>query len=68
MKLATWNVNSLNVRMPQVPDWLKPQSAQVSIDVLALQETKLTDDPHKSLHGYELIHGAYCLNFLNTVY
>ena len=40
MKLATWNVNSLNVRLPQVLDWL----AAYPVDVLALQELKLTDD------------------------
>jgi exodeoxyribonuclease-3 len=40
MKLATWNVNSLNVRLPQVLDWL----AANPVDVLALQELKLTDD------------------------
>ncbi len=44
MKLATWNVNSLAVRLPQVLDWL----AANPTDVLVLQETKLTDDkfPH----------------------
>jgi len=53
MKLATWNVNSLNVRLPQVLDWLQAQSAQVPIDVLALQETKLTDDkfPHAEIEA-----------------
>jgi len=40
MKLATWNINSLNVRLPQVLDWL----AANPVDVLALQELKLTDD------------------------
>jgi exodeoxyribonuclease-3 len=40
MKLATWNVNSLAVRLPQVLDWL----AVNPVDVLVLQETKLTDD------------------------
>ena len=40
MKLATWNVNSLAVRLPQVLDWL----ATHPVDVLALQETKMTDD------------------------
>ena len=40
MKLATWNVNSLAVRLPQVLDWL----ASAAPDVLVLQETKLTDD------------------------
>ena len=40
MKLATWNVNSLKVRLPQVLQWL----ATNPVDVLCLQETKLTDD------------------------
>lgn len=39
MKLATWNVNSLKVRLPQVLDWLQAQRP----DVLCLQETKLED-------------------------
>lgn len=47
MKLATWNVNSLTVRLPQVLEWLGAQAP----DVLVLQETKLTDDrfPHAEL-------------------
>ena len=40
MKLATWNINSLTVRLPQVLDWL----AANPVDVLALQELKMTDD------------------------
>ncbi len=40
MKIATWNVNSLKVRLPQVLDWLAANDA----DVLCLQETKLTDE------------------------
>ncbi len=40
MKFATWNVNSLNIRLPQVLEWL----AANPVDVLALQELKLTDD------------------------
>jgi exodeoxyribonuclease-3 len=40
MQLATWNINSLTVRLPQVLDWL----AANPVDVLALQELKLTDD------------------------
>ena len=39
MRLATWNVNSLKVRLPQVLDWLKLYQP----DVLCLQETKLED-------------------------
>jgi len=40
MKFATWNVNSLTVRMPQVLNWLQTNP----VDVLVLQETKMTDD------------------------
>ncbi len=39
MKLATWNVNSLKVRLPQVLAWAGKQRP----DVLCLQETKLED-------------------------
>jgi len=40
MKIASWNVNSLNVRLPQVLQWLAVEKP----DILALQETKITDD------------------------
>lgn len=40
MKLATWNVNSLSVRLPQLLQWLAANQP----DVMVLQETKLTDD------------------------
>jgi exodeoxyribonuclease-3 len=40
IKIASWNVNSLNVRLPHVLAWLDGARP----DVLALQETKLTDD------------------------
>jgi len=39
MKLATWNVNSLKVRLPQLLDWLDRERP----DVACLQETKLED-------------------------
>jgi len=39
VRLATWNVNSLKVRLPQLRDWL----ARASPDVVCLQETKLED-------------------------
>src|SRR5664279_4951713 len=38
-KIATWNVNSLRVRLPHVLDWL----ASAQPDVLAIQETKTPD-------------------------
>lgn len=40
MKIASWNVNSLRVRLPQVLDWL----ARHEPDILALQETKMEDE------------------------
>jgi exodeoxyribonuclease-3 len=40
MKLATWNVNSLKVRLPQVVEW----AGKHRPDVLCLQETKLQND------------------------
>ncbi|PIV15437.1 MAG: exodeoxyribonuclease III [Gallionellales bacterium CG_4_10_14_3_um_filter_54_96] len=55
MKLATWNVNSLKVRLPQVLDWL----AANPIEVLCLQETKQQDAdfPHAELSaaGYHSV-------------
>ena len=54
MRLATWNVNSLAVRLPQLIDWLGAHQP----DVLCLQETKLTDDkfPDKAIEaaGYHV--------------
>jgi exodeoxyribonuclease III len=39
MKIATWNVNSLKVRLPHVLDWL----ASAAPDALCLQELKCED-------------------------
>jgi exodeoxyribonuclease-3 len=39
MRIASWNVNSLNVRLPHLEEWLKARTP----DVVALQETKLED-------------------------
>ena len=56
MKFATWNVNSLNVRLPHVLDWLRDNQP----DVLCLQETKQEDSkfPYEALieAGYESAH------------
>jgi exodeoxyribonuclease-3 len=55
LKIATWNVKSLNVRLPQVLDWLRDRQP----DVLALQETKLTDPDFPTLDianaGYQSV-------------
>lgn len=54
MKIATWNVNSINIRLEQVLDWL----GKTGTDVLCLQETKCVDDkfPFEEINaaGYEV--------------
>ncbi|BAW00255.1 exodeoxyribonuclease III [Lysobacter enzymogenes] len=40
MKIVSWNVNSLNVRLPHLQQWL----AAFAPDIVALQETKLEDN------------------------
>jgi exodeoxyribonuclease III len=56
MRVATWNVNSLNARMPRVEAWL----AEMQPDVVCLQETKLSDDAFPAMAftalGYESAH------------
>ena len=54
MRLATWNVNSLTVRLPQLLDWLTANP----VDAIVLQETKLVDEkfPHAEIEaaGYRV--------------
>lgn len=68
MKIATWNINSLTVRLPQVLDWLQANP----VDALALQELKLTDDKfpllalqeagyHAVTHGQKTYNGVAIL-------
>lgn len=58
MKIASWNVNSLKVRLPQVLDWLRTSQA----DILALQETKLSDKnfPVSEIEaaGYQVVYSG----------
>ena len=55
MKIASWNVNSLRVRIEQVCDWLKENDA----DLLCLQELKMPDGefPHETFKqlGYHSV-------------
>jgi exodeoxyribonuclease-3 len=55
MKIATWNVNSLKVRLSHLLQWLSTHP----VDILCLQETKLTDDkfPLSEINaaGYEVV-------------
>lgn len=63
MKITTWNVNSLTARLQHVLDW----TAANPVDVLCMQELKLTDDkfPLEELraHGY-----AHCAVFGQKTY
>jgi exodeoxyribonuclease-3 len=58
MKIATWNINSLNVRLTHVTDWV----ARERPDVLCLQETKVTDEkfPAQALRdlGYHVVYSG----------
>jgi exodeoxyribonuclease-3 len=59
MRLATWNVNSLNARLGRVESWL----AEMQPDVVCLQETKLSDDAFPALMfkalGYDCVHHGF---------
>lgn len=56
MKIATWNVNSIRARADRIEDWLD----KTEVDVLAIQETKATDEtfPYEIFEysGYEVAH------------
>ena len=56
MKIASWNVNSLRVRLPHVLDWLNEHQP----DVLALQETKMTDEVFPAA---QIIEAGYEVNY-----
>lgn len=63
MLIATWNVNSVNARLPLLLEWLKDQQP----DVVCLQETKTVDEgfPHEAIAqaGYRLAcHGQKSYN------
>ena len=63
MKIASWNVNSLNVRMPHLQQWL----AASAPDIVGLQETKLEDvkfpGPLLAELGYDSVfHGQKTYN------
>jgi exodeoxyribonuclease-3 len=52
MRLATWNVNSVNARLPRLLEWLEA----VQPDVLCVQETKTAEFPSTGIEkmGYEV--------------
>src|SRR5215213_4224351 len=56
MRIATWNVNSLKIRLPRVEEWL----GYAQPDVLCMQETKLADAAFPALAfealGYRSAH------------
>jgi exodeoxyribonuclease-3 len=58
MRIATWNVNSLKVRLPHLLDWLKTSQT----DVLCVQETKMEDSrfPLAAINeaGYQAVYSG----------
>ena len=63
MKIATWNVNSVKVRLPRLLEWLK----EFSPDVALLQEIKVVDEGFPALEiadlGYNIAtHGQKTYN------
>ncbi len=65
MKIASWNVNSLKVRLQHVLDWLK----ESDVDLVCLQEIKLVDEKfptaafedagfHVAVHGQPTYNGV----------
>lgn len=56
VRVATWNVNSLNARMPRFIEWLD----ETSPDVVCIQETKMKDGAFPTLElkslGYDSVH------------
>jgi exodeoxyribonuclease-3 len=56
VRLVTWNVNSLKVRLPRIEEWI----AMVQPDVVCMQETKLADGAFPAMAfsalGYETVH------------
>ncbi len=59
MRLATWNVNSIRARVDRVTDWLQ----RADVDVLAMQETKCSDDQFPTMPfaalGYDVVHCGF---------
>lgn len=59
LRLATWNVNSIRSRLDRVLDWL----VRAEVDVLAMQETKCSDEQFPTLPllelGYEVAHVGF---------
>ncbi len=57
-KIASWNVNSLKVRLPHVEQWLK----KAQPDILVLQETKTIDEnfPAEEIQnmGYQVVYSG----------
>lgn len=58
MQIASWNVNSLKVRLPHVLQWLE----KTKVDILVLQETKVLDEnfPAEEIQaaGYQVVYSG----------
>ena len=68
MKIATWNVNSIRVRLPHVLDWLRSHAP----DIACLQETKCVDasfpaDEFRALDYEVVVNGQKTYNGVTTL-
>lgn len=65
MKIATWNVNSVNARLPHLIKWL----ADTGPDVVCLQETKCVDEgfPYQEIHDAGYLSAFYGQKSYNGV-
>jgi len=57
VRIATWNVNSVKMRVPRLLPWLDERQP----DVVCLQETKLADDAFENLLGEDLAKRGYAI-------
>jgi exodeoxyribonuclease-3 len=57
VRVATWNVNSIKLRVPRLLPWLDQRRP----DVLCVQETKITDDAFTELFGGQLTDRGYAV-------
>jgi len=59
LRIATWNVNSIRTRLDRVLDWLE----RAEVDVLAMQETKCSDQQFPAMpfleRGYDTAHCGF---------
>ena len=64
MKVATWNVNSVRARLPNILNWLNDNP----VDILLLQEIKCVDQDFKLLKSARYSHSKKYIERLSEKY